>query len=131
MLWWSSRSKTLPVLKDQGITVHDNRGGLGIRDRQGLTHLAAVEAAKAPTQLLSIGITQQHGPVGLELTLHGRHTHQQQGGTSMQEGLTGTLVEAQFPLWNQNVGQPAATVTEGFGVGMKDSAAPVSLEQSG
>jgi hypothetical protein len=117
-------------LKDQGISVHDNRGGLGIRDGQGLTYLAAVEGAKSPTQLLSIGITQQHGPVCLELTLHGRHTHQQQGGTSMQEGPTGALVEAQFPLWNQDMGQPAATVTEGFGVGMKDSAAAVSLQQS-
>jgi hypothetical protein len=119
-------------LKDQGITVHDNRGGLGIRyDGQGLTHLAAVEGAKTPTQLLSIGITQQHRPVCLELTLHRRHTHQQQGGTAMQEGLTSALVEAQFPLWNQDMGQPAATVAEGFGVGMKDSAAAVSLEQSG
>jgi hypothetical protein len=131
MLWRSSRSKTLPVLKDQGITVHDNRGGLAIRDGQGLTHLAAVEGAKAPTQLLSIGITQQHGPIGLKLTLYGRHTHQQQGGAAMQDGLTSALVQAQFPLWNQDMGQPAATVAEGFGVGMKDSAAAVSLEQSG
>ena len=49
----------------------------------------------------------------------------------MQKSLTSALVQAKFPLWNQDKGQPAATVAKGFGMRMKEGAAAVSLEQSG
>jgi hypothetical protein len=111
--------------------MHDNRGGLGTRPNQGLTHLVAVQQAKTPTQLLTVGITQQHGLVRIKLALYCRHTHEQQGRTSIHKGLTGALIQAKFSLWHQHVGQPAASVAKGFGMRMKNSAATFSLEQSG
>jgi hypothetical protein len=111
--------------------MHDDRRSIGSRSNQGLTNLVAVQQAKAPTQLLTIRITQQHGLVRIKLALYRRHTYKQQGRTSMQKGLTGSLIQAKFSLRHQHMSQPAASVAKGFGMGMKNSAATASLEQSG
>ena len=111
--------------------MHHHRGRL---PRRWVIHrgpqLVAVHRTKATAQVFSIGVQQLNGLIGGEVTPHRGHTHQQQGRTTVLQRSTGTCIQLQFTLRTEHMGQPTASIAQGFGVGMEDRPPPFALQQS-
>ena len=67
--------------------------------------------------------------IGGEIAPHRCHTHQQQRRATVLQRITGPRIQLQFTLRPKHVGEPTASITQRFGVGMEHCPPPFPLQQ--